>query len=95
MCGISLAPPGELDFVVHAAAPTISSDVLDPGQLFGTLVDGTRNVLAFARERSVRKFLYVSPGAVYGPQPETMTHIPEGYTGGTGLAESGLSLCGR
>ena len=39
-------------------------------------------MLAFARERGTKKFLFISSGAVYGRQPDHMSYIPEDYLGG-------------
>jgi len=75
--------PGEdHDYFIHGAAPT---SAVAPGQQFelmSTLLDGARRVLAFAQTTGARRFLFVSSGAVYGPQPENLSHIPEGYLGG-------------
>jgi dTDP-glucose 4,6-dehydratase len=38
-------------------------------------------VLDLASTRGTRKFLYISSGAVYGKQPEDLTHVPEDYCG--------------
>lgn len=75
-------PNGEFDYVIHAAAPSTSSETLNPHHLLSTLVDGTRNVLALANARHASRVLLVSSGAVYGPQPEALHHIPEDYRGG-------------
>ncbi|MFP5236265.1 MAG: NAD-dependent epimerase/dehydratase family protein [Acidobacteriota bacterium] len=75
-------PEGGFDFVLHAAAPTSTDAASRPTELLSILLDGTRHVLAFARAAGVGKFLFVSSGAVYGPQPPTLSHIPEDYLGG-------------
>jgi dTDP-glucose 4,6-dehydratase len=46
-----------------------------------TLIDGTERVLAFARASGAKSFLLTSSGAVYGQQPESLSHIPEDYLG--------------
>ncbi len=70
-------PAGEFPFVIHAG--TTSSAPVEPLEMFETIVDGTRRVLDFAAERSTRKLLFVSSGAVYGRQPPELTHVPEDY----------------
>lgn len=57
-------PEGEFDAVIHAAAPA-RTDV-PPEEMRSIITEGTRRVLGFARERKVKKFLFVSSGAVYG-----------------------------
>ncbi len=54
-------PAGDFPFMIHAAPPPSGDD----------------RVLEFARTRGVRRFLFTSSGAVYGPQPPDMTHISE------------------
>jgi dTDP-glucose 4,6-dehydratase len=68
------------EYMIHAG--TTSSSPVPPLEMFSTIVDGTRRVLDFARKCGTKKFLFVSSGAVYGPQPEEMTHISEDYLGG-------------
>jgi dTDP-glucose 4,6-dehydratase len=53
-----------------------------PLVMFDTIVEGTRRTLQFAIASSVSKFLFVSSGAVYGPQPPELTHISESFSGG-------------
>jgi nucleoside-diphosphate-sugar epimerase len=73
-------PDGSFPYIVHAA--TTSSAQVDPLLMLDTIIQGTRRTLDFARERGGGKFLLTSSGAVYGPQPPEMTHIPETYLGG-------------
>ncbi len=74
-------PEGKaFEYVIHAG--TTSSAPVPPLEMFSTIVDGTRRVLEFARTCGTKKFLFVSSGAVYGPQPEEMIHISEDYLGG-------------
>lgn len=72
-------PEGEYRYVVHGA--TTSGGPVDDLEMLETIIDGTRRVLEMAATRGTRKFLYISSGAVYGKQPEDMTHIPEDYCG--------------
>jgi dTDP-glucose 4,6-dehydratase len=75
-------PEGNFEFLVHAATPSTAAVNLDALDLLSTIVDGTKRTIAFAREGHVESFLFISSGAVYGPQPNSMTHIPEEYRGG-------------
>ncbi len=75
-------PHGDFEFVIHAAASSSGPDSRPSMELLTTLVHGTERVLAFARTRGTKYFLFVSSGAVYGPQPISLSHIPETFLGG-------------
>ncbi len=69
---------GPFTHVVHAATETDALWNRDhPRELLECIVDGTRNVLDVAAAGGVRRFLYVSSGAVYGPQPVAVSHLDE------------------
>ena len=76
-------PAGDFSHVVHLATAA-SAELNDtrPMLMLSTIVDGTRRVLDFASQRRVKRLLLASSGAVYGRQPEGMSHIPEDYVGG-------------
>lgn len=67
------------DVIVHAATDVIAQRT--PEDTFSTCLDGTRNILSLAKQCGASKLLLISSGAVYGPPPENMTHIPETYLG--------------
>jgi nucleoside-diphosphate-sugar epimerase len=75
-------PEGEFSHIIHAATEA-SAKMSDenPLLMLGTIVEGTRHTLEFARHCGTPKFLLTSSGAVYGKQPPTLTHIPEDYIG--------------
>jgi len=76
-------PQGTFSHVIHAA--TEASATLNhetPLVMFDTIVTGTRRALQFAAANSVKKFLFVSSGAVYGTQPPELTHLSESFSGG-------------
>jgi len=76
-------PAGEFTGVIHAATEASARLTAEqPWLMFDTLVAGTRRVLDFAVQAGAKRFLLTSSGAVYGPQPPDLTHIPETYAGG-------------
>jgi dTDP-glucose 4,6-dehydratase len=79
-------PAGRFSHVIHAA--TTSSAPMDPLPMFDTIVNGTRRTLEFARQSGTRRFLLTSSGAVYGRQPEELTHVSEDYAGGPDPADA-------
>jgi len=75
------------DAIVHAATDVVAN--ASPEDLFSTCLDGTRRVLSLARTCGATQLLLVSSGAVYGPLPAGMTHVPETYLGGPDTLLSG------
>lgn len=74
-------PEGTFDFVLHGAAPTTNHEAQKPSELKSCLVDGAERMLDLASSCGAKRFLYLSSGAVYGEQPEGLSHIPESYRG--------------
>ena len=75
-------PPGRYTHVIHGA--TEASALLNreqPRLMRETIVEGARRTLDFAVGSGVRRFLNISSGAVYGPQPAGIAHLPEDYRG--------------
>ena len=69
--------------VIHAAAEASAQlNAERPLEMIDTIVQGTRRMLEFACACSVRRFLFVSSGAVYGRQPPGLSHITEDFRGG-------------
>lgn len=75
------------DVIVHAATDVVAH--ASPKDVFSTCLEGTRRVLELARQCGARQLLLVSSGAVYGPLPAGMTHVPETYLGGPDPLMSG------
>jgi len=75
-------PARPFDYVIHGAASTSAEAARAPLQLMQNLIQGTQRMLEFSKANGVRKFLFISSGAVYGQQPDTLSHIPEDYLGG-------------
>jgi nucleoside-diphosphate-sugar epimerase len=76
-------PPGEFSHVIHAAtAASAKLNSESPAEMFDTIVEGTRRTLEAAVAQSTSRFLFVSSGAVYGTQPQQVTHISESFEGG-------------
>ncbi len=70
-------PRGEFSHVIHAA--TTSSAPVEPEEMLETIVGGTHRTLDFAKQCGARKLLFTSSGAVYGPQPSDLRHVPETF----------------
>jgi dTDP-glucose 4,6-dehydratase len=70
------------DLVIHGA--TSASAKLDrenPDEMYSVITEGTRHVLDFAKRCQAKRLLFISSGAVYGPQPPDVGHVPESCTG--------------
>jgi nucleoside-diphosphate-sugar epimerase len=75
-----LPPAAPYSDIIHAAADThFQGYGLDWVE---QIVNGTAAVLDFAARSGVARFLHISSGAVYGPQPRDLLGIPEDYCGG-------------
>jgi dTDP-glucose 4,6-dehydratase len=74
-------PTGRFTHIIHAATDTSVEADRDPATLMAVIIDGTRRVLEFAQAAGVGRLLYVSSGAIYGPQPSDLSTIPEDYRG--------------
>ncbi|MEH2264246.1 NAD-dependent epimerase/dehydratase family protein [Nostoc sp.] len=75
-------PKGEFSHLIHAGTST-NAKLYQNNQLgmLNEIIEGTRRTLELAKVSGVKKYLLTSSGAVYGKQPNTMSHIPETYQG--------------
>lgn len=73
---------GAFSHIVHGATDASAAlNAADPLRMFDTIVSGTRRTLEFARTQSDARFLMMSSGAVYGAQPDTVSHVREDWHG--------------
>ena len=79
----SFALPSErFDMLIHAATERIFPP--DRSRPFGVIepdLAATRRVIDLAAQRSVRRLLFTSSGAVYGASASSLERIPETYPG--------------
>ena len=58
---------GSVDYVIHGAGMTASKDFVDhPVETIMTTIQGTKNLLEFAREKQVKSMVYLSSMEAYG-----------------------------
>jgi dTDP-glucose 4,6-dehydratase len=75
-------PDGQFAHIIHAAADTgVWMEKKDFDGVIDAVEAGTRHLLNFVAQAGVKNFLLISSGAVYGPQPAGLTHVPEDYPG--------------
>lgn len=74
-------PKGTFTHLIHAATDTSMEADKNPLQLMDSIVEGTKRVLKFAHMAGVKKVLFTSSGAIYGPQPADLDQIAETYGG--------------
>lgn len=73
-------PRTSFDFIIHAATPaSVKLEQDQPEEMYSIIVDGTRHLLDFAARCGCKRLLFLSSGAVYGPQPRTLARIPESH----------------
>jgi UDP-glucuronate decarboxylase len=77
----TLPSDDSITHVIHAATDSTFGPQLAPLDRYRQIVDGTQNLLDFAVNYKIQKFLLTSSGGVYGPQPQDMEQIPETYCG--------------
>ncbi|MCB0842272.1 MAG: GDP-mannose 4,6-dehydratase [Bacteroidetes bacterium] len=62
---------GEYDAIVHLAARAgVRPSIKDPVAYQVTNVQGTQNMLEFARKRNIKQFVFASSSSVYGISPK-------------------------
>lgn len=75
-------PKTRHDYLLHLATSTSAHlDRTDPVEMMKTKLVSISHVLDYARHAGIRRMLVTSSGAVYGPQPAELDHIPESYRG--------------
>lgn len=75
-------PEGEYAYILHAATEASAKQLAEhPHQMLSTILAGTERTLNFAAAARARKLLLTSSGAVYGPQPSDISHVPEEFAG--------------
>ncbi|MCH9637316.1 MAG: NAD(P)-dependent oxidoreductase [Candidatus Rickettsiella isopodorum] len=60
-------PKGKFSYVIHAATDSNYTRV-SSWEMLETIIEGTKHTLEFAKNSSVKKFLFISSGAIYGKQ---------------------------
>ena len=72
-------PSEEFQFIIHAATDADAKlNNEDPLLMLETITNGALHILNFAKSQPrLEGFLFTSSGAIYGKQPENVTHISE------------------
>ena len=77
-------PPNQaFTHLLHAAADSTLGPTLSPLERYTQIVEGTEHLLNYAVRQQIGRFLLVSSGGVYGPQPGSLEKIPESFNGMT------------
>lgn len=74
-------PDESFDYVFHFATASAAEVGSGGTAIILQTLRGTERVLLFTRTKGVKRLLFASSGAIYGPQPADLSHIPEGYRG--------------
>lgn len=68
----------EVDYIFHTASITNSKQMVEkPVDTIATAIEGTKNVLEFAREKQIKGMVYLSSMEVYGRTDESAESITE------------------
>lgn len=75
-------PKHNFEIILHFATPADAKlNIEQPDVMAQIITHGMIHILDFAKACGCKNFLFASSGAVYGPQPSEITHIPESYVG--------------
>ncbi len=75
-------PSARHDYLLHLATATSAHlDRTNPVEMIKTKLFSVTHALDYARYAGIRRMLVTSSGAVYGPQPAGLSHVPETYAG--------------
>ena len=67
---------GKVDMIIHAATPASAKLIAEnPSEMLRLNIAAMESILRLAGNNT--PLLFTSSGAVYGTQPESMTHVPE------------------
>lgn len=77
----SLPLDGDFTHILHAATDSTDASTLTHLLRYEQIVEGTRNLLQLAVKVGAKRFLLISSGGAYGPQPPEMLRIPETHHG--------------
>lgn len=71
----------KVDYIIHGASTTSSKDFVEkPVETIYTALNGTRNVLEFAKNKKIKSMVYLSSLEVYGaPKEENITENDYGF----------------
>tara|TARA_B100000989_G_scaffold109721_1_gene80538 strand:- start:18842 stop:19888 length:1047 start_codon:yes stop_codon:yes gene_type:complete len=78
--------PKEIDYLIHAANDITSN--ISPIEILDVCINGTKNIINFAKLKKVKDFLLISSGAVYGIQPSDIQLLNENYNGTINFEDS-------
>lgn len=61
---------GNVDYIIHTANTTSSKEMFqNPSNTIDTIINGTKNILEFAKKKKVKSLIYLSSMEVYGEIP--------------------------
>ena len=78
----AVLPSGPFTHMVHcasAASPQMNAE--QPDAVSDLIVGGSRRMIELAESQKGARFLQMSSGSVYGPQPASLERIPETFAG--------------
>jgi nucleoside-diphosphate-sugar epimerase len=76
-------PNQKFAHVIHGATEASAAlNECNPRRMFEVIVEGTRRTLEFSSRCGAERFLLLSSGAIYGPQPQDTPFVAEDYRGG-------------
>lgn len=72
----------KIDYIIHGASMTSSKDFIDyPVETIKTALQGTENILNFAKDNGIEGMVYLSSLEVYGVVDFSVKKVPENFYG--------------
>lgn len=70
------------DYIIHAAALVSAKlEKENPKEMYSIILGGTKNIINIAKNMNIKKLLFISSGAVYGEQYQSIESFKEDYEG--------------
>jgi len=70
----------DFDYIIHAANPATPSWFSErPAEVMSIIIQGTKNVLDYAKKHHVKKIIYISSSEVYGNKDDSNAYTEDEY----------------
>lgn len=72
----------DFDYIIHGATQaSLELNIHKPMLMLNTIIQGMEKILDFSQKNSIKNFLHLSSGAIYGKIPSYIDNVEENYMG--------------